>query len=1125
MTTGSTIVITSDNQVPAIDVGDLIQFTSQSSVNYTVTQVSTTGPSGPGQLTLYTAYSGVTKAPTTATVPLVGTFGVTISSNHVSTSTSQVGAVNAGDKIQFASQNTIYTVLVVSGTPGTGYLTLTTPYTGETDNSTTAQLALVGTFSVTLGSPNVVTSVSHVGFLTGGQTIEFAAQPFTSYTVLSVTITEVVLTTNYTGTTTASTPASLIAATPQVGNLVRIASGAPTTHSGGGNWRPITTVHNITPAYVEVASSDAWTGTEPSGGAATITVTAGVVTVTGLTGMTAAEVNSVLIITSPSQPSTNSGTWPIASYISSSSVTITNPNAVTDTGGDTWSVAFAFAIAISAADVTGTATFSGTMLTDSRSTADGPFLGGAITMLGNTYGVMTFVGNSYNTTTLDTIIPIVPATAPPADAKYWGLLDEVSGNTPTAFGSPVSIGDIVTGPGVVTSPPTTVVQIGPGQSIQLSQATTGGSQTAAIFELQFTQPPPTATILDFKGTTFDTTIAGGPAATPPTAAASITGFSTPSVTLSNMVSTPMITAAVVGNLITITGANNAANNGTFVITAFVNSTPNPGVQYSNINAVYPDNPPTENISWSIPPSPTINVTSGGTIENNLAGVSIGDLVDNIPSGPGPIASGSYITQITQTGPGAFSLTLNNAATSAAPNVPFSITTRAPVSPWSTTVDSLQSNIYAPTQPTTDGFIQAMTIAPIVVSGYGIAYNPDISPPQFTTIVGPLGSPPGTNPTTSFTMTSTITPFGVASSSTETGLPLAYSNATKSPTILTIYVPYTVNVGWTVVLTDAGPYQYMRRQVASILATNQLQLDQAFPVGASGGYRIENSLDTYNGPYLQQLQAAIATELDTISTRTAPTPPPYIYNSQSEDNALLSFFSTVFTTIQGPSSTGNVSGLMLTDPSAHFIGPDPATPNVNTSYLVYVPLGISGPQEENEGIYAIANVVSDTVLMVSPTFPVAGTVTYQVVSVFGISTTTLQNLFSILQSNATFVQETTTFQSLLADTVPVQFSGVVESAIYANGLNTAQNDINNRYTLVGDRLTFLSPANTLGAQTYIAAALSTTDNLYAARYSWINARINLQSGYLILENTAASTVAVNQAATINQLIQLLTIQHS
>ena len=75
-----------------------------------------------------------------------------------------------------------------------------------------------------------------------------------------------------------------------------------------------------------------------SGNSATITVVGPVVTVTGLTGISPGLVGSQLNIFNSSQP-TNVGSWVIASFISSSSVIITNGAAVTDTGSDSWSIA------------------------------------------------------------------------------------------------------------------------------------------------------------------------------------------------------------------------------------------------------------------------------------------------------------------------------------------------------------------------------------------------------------------------------------------------------------------------------------------------------------------------------------------------------------------------------------------------------------------------------------------------------------------------------------------------------------------------------------------------------------------------------------------------------------------
>ena len=1107
VTNGSVTVPTSSDQTGAVNPGDSVQFASQTSSNYTVLSVSST------ELILTQAYTGPTDSPTIADSPLTGTFGVTRGTNSVTTTTNQTAHLSPGDVIQFGSQQFVnHTVLTVTwdAALSSGRVTLTTPYSGATNSATTASKILLGFFGVTMTSPTVTATTSQTGIISTGSKMQFASQAGTTYTVLSINGggTIITLTTTYTGPTTTPTTATLIVATPVQYNLVRIVSGRNATSDS--RWRRITSVSNAPPAFVDVASADAWPNSEPSGTNATITVALGIVTVTGLTGMTAAEVGGSLIISGSSQ-ATNNGTWTIATFISATSVTITNGSAVTDTGGDTWSIGVAFAIAVSNASVPGlsTATLSGTSLMDA---SGHPFSGGPITMLGNTYGVMTFTANSSNTAVLSTIIPIVPATAPSADAKYWGNPDQSAAGD--LFGSPISLGDIVSGPGISPTAIVTVMQIGPGNSITLSEPTTGGSQSAATFELQFTQPPPIAqTITGFSGMAASGTSSTG------TAAITATGITAPpSVTITIPTSTPTIGPSNVGELITFMGGTHSGNNGTFEIVSFIAGSP-PSITIVNPNAVASDS----TLTWTIPPSPTISAITGGTSADSLAGLSIGDLVAG-----SNLNATCTIAEITNAGGGSFSLTLvstNASGPIITPSITttFSVTTRAPVTPWSTTVDSLTENFFQPTQPDLSGLAQAMMAGPLVISGLGITYSPQLVPPQVTTIatiVQTLATPFPPGP--SFTLSEPAT------ASTLTGSPLAYTNATKGPTIITIYVPYAAQPGWTVVLTS-GANAGVRRQIVSITNTNTLVLDNAFPAGSSGSsYRIENSLNTYNGSVFQQLQSALATEESTISTRTAPTPPPYVWNQQSEQNALEGFFTQVFTTIIS-SSHGTISGPMpfmtLTDTTVHFIGPDPASPVVDSSFFVYIPLAVSGPDFENEGIYGIASVIDDHNLMVATAFPVSGTVNYQVVSSFGVSLTTLQNLFSILVANATFLTETQTFSTLLSTTVPVIYSGTVDPNSYANGVEDAQDDLGDRYTAVSNRLLYISPTATSGAQTFLTNALSTTDDLYAQRYSWINARINLVSGYLILQNSSLATVATNQKAVFNQLIQLLTIQSS
>jgi hypothetical protein len=733
------------------------------------------------------------------------------------------------------------------------------------------------------------------------------------------------------------------------------------------------------------------------------------------------------------------------------------PAFITVATADAWPVhdtGFKFSIAVSSTSVTvGTATLSGTTLTDSTN----PFLSGNIAILGNVYGIMTVTANSYNTTTLDTIVAIPPSTA----TAGWGSITSASA---------VSVGDIVTGPGISSTSPVTITQIGPGSSIQLSQPTTGGSVTGGVFEIQLTQPPPIAQTVTVVGNTYSASLNGS--------SASVSSVATPLATITGLTG---ISQGLVGQQITFSGAASPSNNGSFPIAAYVSPT---SLQITNATAISPDGN-NGSISWTIPPSPTID----SLLPSSTAGYSIGDSV----TGP-YIAAGSVITQI---GPGA-ALTLNQAATFTVVGTTISITTVAPPTPWSTTVDDITEAIFDwPTQATTEGLYPGL-----VVTGTGIPYAPPLVETTLETVVS----------SSSFTLSAPAT------TSNLTGSPLSGNSE-----IITIQIPPAVYAGWTVVMTSGLNAGY-RRQIASIQSPNQITLDSAFPSPSAGGsYRIDNPLNTYNGVTFQQILAATNTEISTILTRTAPTPPPYVPNSQSEQNALLSFFSTMFTTIVGPSSQGDVSGTMLTDTTVNFLEKP-----VTTSYLVYVHLGSSGIQLADQGIYGIASVVDEHHLMVTPAFPSLGTVTYEVVSVFGVSTTTLQSIFTIFSTNAGFITQTQAFQTLLQTPVPVLISGSVDGSIYANGINDLNDDLGNRWTQVNDtvgRLFYLDPTNVNGIISIIQAALSTSDNLYAKRYAWINARINLLSGYLILKNTAQAAVAANEVTVTNNLIQLLTVQGS
>lgn len=313
---------------------------------------------------------------------------------------------------------------------------------------------------------------------------------------------------------------------------------------------------------------------------------------------------------------------------------------------------------------------------------------------------------------------------------------------------------------------------------------------------------------------------------------------------------------------------------------------------------------------------------------------------------------------------------------------------------------------------------------------------------------------------------------------------------------------TVKVGQTVVLTTGADIA-LRRQVAAVVSNTVLTLSAPFPTAAAESYRVDNPLATFGGPGSIQaiLSAALATEIATINT-----------NPASQQAALYAFFSTVFTTLVS-SSTGTVligNLAELLDGSVNFL-----TAGINTAHFVYVP---SGPVM---GIYKITSVDSATQLTVDPPFPTNTTgISYEVVSVFGAGFTTLQDIFGILSSNASFLTSTQAFQTLVNTAVPVLLAGSPDLTAFARGLLTS--DLDARHTVVQNRLNYLAdPAG--GPIGKIQNALSGTERLYDKRYTWIDSRINLEKGLLVGQRRAVEDRIKAQIDILNQLTKLLAVK--
>lgn len=418
--------------------------------------------------------------------------------------------------------------------------------------------------------------------------------------------------------------------------------------------------------------------------------------------------------------------------------------------------------------------------------------------------------------------------------------------------------------------------------------------------------------------------------------------------------------------------------------------------------------------------------------------------------------------------------------------------------------------------TSTGTIRTSTTAPYVGTGSLDATRTIITDtvsyagtlPQVDDIVRILT---GTNGATSFRR---ITAVGADTVTVDSAFTLQDSNfsytialsalsitgtATLSGTSLTdvaaTFLSNGAKVGHTVVLTS-GTDVGRRRQIVAINSNTSLTLSSSFPVAASETYRIDDALGTFGGT--NSIQASLSTYLATsVAALTA------------EQTAINSFFSTVLTAVV-TSSTGVTSGTTFSDSSANFL-----TSSVDATHFIYITSGVL------TGFYQIASVNSATQITVSSAFAQAlSSQSYQIVSSFGVTLTTLQELIAIRLASATLLTSTQSFQSVVDTSISVLRAGVADSGAFARGLLTT--DLNTRATDVANRITTLTDSAS-GPIGKIQSILSGTERLYDKRYTWVDARINLEKGLLVRQKRAVTDRIKAQADILKQLTKLLAVK--
>jgi hypothetical protein len=309
---------------------------------------------------------------------------------------------------------------------------------------------------------------------------------------------------------------------------------------------------------------------------------------------------------------------------------------------------------------------------------------------------------------------------------------------------------------------------------------------------------------------------------------------------------------------------------------------------------------------------------------------------------------------------------------------------------------------------------------------------------------------------------------------------------------------TVKVGYTIVVTVAG--NMYRRQVYDVNSNTTVSFFPSVPspVVLFTPYRFDNSLATYGNrsgsgselDYLQEWDAALAGEQTLYP---------------DEQTNLLAAIDQALTDVVTGSAGQTTGPSTFVDSTATFLDD-----GVLAGQFVYIQSG------SNAGLYAIQSVNSQVSLTITSTFPVVTTgITYRIASMFGLSEASAQSLFALYQDIAALI---TPLSALRAKLAPASVVGFDSANTFAVGVLSS--DLDARELQVAARLTDLA-----SIPDQIADILASTDKVYDKRYVWIDARINLESGLLVQQETAVKNRIKAQADVLKQLTKLLAVEGS
>lgn len=347
-------------------------------------------------------------------------------------------------------------------------------------------------------------------------------------------------------------------------------------------------------------------------------------------------------------------------------------------------------------------------------------------------------------------------------------------------------------------------------------------------------------------------------------------------------------------------------------------------------------------------------------------------------------------------------------------------------------------------------------------------------------------------------------------------PLLFSVFSPLPMVIEALGNLLVFEGQTVILTN-GAAAGTRRQVVKVThlvgpVKTQIELDAPF-VGVSTLFRVSNHVSTY-GP-LTDLAAKSTGLLGVLQTNDLPG------NIASEIKAIDRFFDG--DTVHTPNTSGIFTDI-LAPPLAGHSGTVTGGGNVLTGdgtvdlsvaksvHYVF----IRDTTDPNMGLYPVT-ASTPTTININGTFPVGGTVSFRVVSVFGFSKPGLSDVMCVLKLTEVLATSTVTFNTLVTTLLPV-VALPADPLAFATGVTT---------DLLNARKAELATRNTTGIIDTISGLMTSKEKLYDKRYIWIDARINRKNGQVAkllasiadrLVKTTEQQTSLSKMAQIDRLLK-------